>query len=91
MRSLHGEIFRAKALGITKLGCPRINKDIDKLVNFKGRTWGGTEINHSDILSRTLEIALPDIKLTPQQISAINASKIYAKSKGVDLIITVVR
>ena len=69
----------------------RINKDINKVVNFAGRRWGGTDITLDDISSRTIEVALPPTKLTPPQAAAIGASREYAASKGVELIVTVVK
>ena len=69
----------------------KITADIDKLADFKGRTWGETDISLKDITSKTLEIVIPPTPLTPAQVAAINSAEVYAASKDIELIITIVR
>lgn len=67
----------------------RINKDVDKLAAFNGMRWGKTDIKSGSIKKRTLLMVLPDVTLSKSQTQAINDSIQYAKSKGVEIQITV--
>ena len=68
-----------------------LKKDIDQLVGFSGNTSGRIIIKSNQIKSRALEVAIPDAPLTTAQKQALNAAKTYAKSKGVTIVLTVVK
>jgi hypothetical protein len=68
----------------------KLTSYIDKLDEFPGTKWGGVD-TQGNIIKKALEIAIPNIPLNDAQKAAIDAAKEYAKSKGIDLIITVIK
>ena len=65
----------------------QIKKDIDALDAFSGRKWNGFEISSSDITGKQLQIVVPDVELSGEQIQSINNATKYANEKGIDIII----
>ena len=65
----------------------RINAYVNDLAKFNGDEWGDKLVKPADITRRVLKIAIPKNSLSDVQRAAINAAKIRAKGRGVDLII----
>ena len=68
-----------------------IEKDVDSLINYKGSEDVRVIITDEMIKDRQLQLVVPDISLTENQIRAINNAVKYAQSKKVEIIITVAR
>lgn len=67
----------------------QLKNDIDNLDSFKGRKWNGITVRSSDINIKQLQIVLPDIEPTSQQVTAISNAIEYAQNKGIEIIITI--
>ena len=59
--------------------------------DFTWKQWGGKKVDMKDYSSKKLEIAVQDMKITAEQRSGIEMVKAYAKEKGIEVIITVVK
>ena len=64
---------------------------MDNLDDFTWKQWGGKKVDMKDYSSKKLEIAVQDMKITAEQRSGIEMVKAYAKEKGIEVIITVVK
>ncbi|MBO8171535.1 MAG: hypothetical protein H0Z33_06585 [Bacillaceae bacterium] len=67
-----------------------IKRDIDKLNEFKDAYWNDIDINPNLYDTKTLQIALPDVKLTGTQVDSLNRAIDYARGLKIDVVITVV-
>jgi hypothetical protein len=61
----------------------RINTYVNKLVNYKGWTWGTIDIQESQIMGRTLKLIVPKGAMTSTQRAAIEAAGSRAEGIGV--------
>ena len=66
-----------------------LTKYVNSVASFNGRQWGNANVPASQITSRALELAVPSLGTAAQQAALQNVAA-YAKSVGVDLIITVI-
>lgn len=69
----------------------KLRRDADELDDFTWKQWGGKKVDVKDYSSKKLEIAMQDIKITAEQRSGIKMVKEYAKEKGIEVTITVVK
>ena len=69
----------------------KLRRDVDNLDDFTWKQWGGKKVDMKDYSSKKLEIAVQDMKITAEQRSGIEMVKAYAKEKGIEVIITVVK
>ena len=71
---------------LTKLKafCNQLNK-------FDGVRWNGVTVQSSDFDSKVLELVIPDIQLSSEQLQAIIDAKTYAQSLGLTMKIIVGR
>ena len=65
-----------------------INGYVDKVASFQGASWGGVEIDSSEVVVRQLQLAVPQGAATAAQQAALNAAVSRAQGMGVNLIIT---
>ena len=63
---------------------------INSLASFDGAAYGDYDIGPGMITSRVLNVAIPDVGLTPAQSAAFNAAVSYGASVNVQVITTVV-
>ena len=63
---------------------------MDELDDFRWKQWGGKKWM-KDYSSKKLEIAMQDIKITAEQRKGLEMVKEYAKEKGIEITITVVK
>lgn len=69
----------------------KLRRDVDELDNFRRKNWNGKKVNENDYWSKKLEIAIQDMKITAEQRSGIEMVREYAKEKGIEITITVVK
>jgi hypothetical protein len=69
----------------------QVDKYVDDVASFVGQPTGPIRIASTDVKSRTLELAIPDQQLSVAQNQALDDAIVYAKSKGVSLVLTVVQ
>lgn len=69
----------------------KLRRDMDELDNFRRKNWNGKKVNENDYWSKKLEIAIQDMKITAEQRSGIEMVREYAKEKGIEITITVVK
>jgi len=67
-----------------------LQKYIDKVAGFKGDVWMKSRVDEYDIAVRQLEIAIPRAA-TPEQQLVLAQMADYAQSKGVEMIVRIVR
>lgn len=65
-----------------------MRKDINSLVEFKGKVHNGIEITADQIKSRTLEVVVPNLG-NIQQRNALNKAINYGQKQGVEVKIVV--
>jgi hypothetical protein len=76
-----------------------LRRYIRELRDFEKNYFKGKEeiirenvtLNLSDYKSKILEVAIPDVKLSKQQLQCLENAKTYAKSLNMKLLITVVK
>ena len=59
-----------------------VKRYIDKVADFKGRSWGGVSIREKDIKNKTLDLVVPPTKNKAQQKTLAELVD-YGKTKGV--------
>ena len=65
----------------------RLSNYVDRVANFAGDELGSTQIAANEIKGRALHLAIPDGSLTNMQWRVIEAMKVRAKSRGVEILI----
>lgn len=65
-------------------------KNIDDLEAFEKRSWRHTTINIDDYDYKQLEVAIPKITISKDQKNGLEQAVKYAKSKNINVKITVV-
>ena len=68
-----------------------IKKDIDAIASFEPFDYGGTRIGKLQVAERRLQIVVPNVELSSDQIQAINMAIDYGRNSGVKIQITVGR
>ena len=69
----------------------KLRRDVDALDDFTIGTRKGIDVTLEDYSSKKLEIAIPDMKITAEQQRGLEMVKEYAKEKGIEITITVVK
>ena len=69
----------------------KLRRDVDDLDDFTWKQWGGKKVDMKDYSSKKLEIAVQDMKITAEQRNGIEMVREYAKEKGIEITITVVK
>ncbi|WP_314653486.1 hypothetical protein [uncultured Selenomonas sp.] len=69
----------------------KLRRDVDVLDDFTIGTRKGIDVTLEDYSSKKLEIAIPDMKITAEQQRGLEMVKEYAKEKGIEITITVVK
>ena len=69
----------------------KLRRDVDELDNFRRKNWNGKKVDKNDYWSKKLEIAIQDMKITAEQRNGIEMVREYAKEKGFEITITVVK
>ena len=69
----------------------KLRRDVDALDDFTIGTRKGIDVTLEDYSSKKLEIAIPDMKITAEQQRGLEMVKEYAKEKGIEIAITVVK
>lgn len=64
-----------------------INKYVDSLNGFVGRSWGGYTVSPGRIRSRVLDVGIPQGIANSEQIQGLRQVVAYARSKGVSVLI----
>lgn len=67
---------------------------IDKLAEFDGKTWGGVRIRPGDVKRRVLDLAIPDMPLSDEQIKLLKELQEHATKqvgKHLELTFTVIK
>ena len=64
---------------------------MDELDDFKTKTWAKIEVTPERYSSKALEIVIPDMKITMEQQKGIEMVKEYAKDRGIETTVTVVK
>ncbi|MCO6464986.1 MAG: hypothetical protein J5I53_00060 [Bradyrhizobiaceae bacterium] len=68
----------------------QLEKYVDDLAGFNGRTWGGDVVKGSDITKRVLEVGIPK-GASNSVVQQIQEAGKYAASKGIEMNVRVVR
>jgi hypothetical protein len=70
----------------------RLNKYVDEVAQFKGARWGGDEVKESQIIGRSLSLAIPKGSMSAAQREAIEIVRMRARMTNmyapVDIYIT---
>ena len=69
----------------------KLRRDVDALDDFTIGTRKGIDVTLEDYSSKKLEIAIPDMKITAEQQRGLEMVKEYAKEKGIEISITIVK
>ena len=69
----------------------KLRRDVDELDDFKTKTWAKIEVTPERYSSKALEIVIPDMKITMEQQKGIEMVKEYAKDRGIETTVTVVK
>ena len=69
----------------------KLRRDVDALDDFTIGTRKGIDVTLEDYSSKKLEIAIPDMKITAEQQRGLEMVKEYAKEKGIEISITLVK
>jgi len=69
----------------------KLRRDVDKLDSFTEKEWNDVSLKIGDYSSKKLEIAVQDMKITAEQQRGLEMVKEYAKEKGIEITITLVK
>lgn len=69
----------------------KLRRDVDALDEFKEAADKKRNISPKDYSAKKLEIAVQDMKITAEQQRGLEMVKEYAKEKGIEISITVVK
>ena len=69
----------------------KLRRDVDALDDFTWKQWKGQRVDVKDYSSKKIEIAVQDMKITAEQQRGLEMVKEYAKEKGIEITITVVK
>ena len=68
----------------------KILKDASTLKSFDGKTWDGTTIRASQYDKKVLQIILPDMSISAQQMLELQAAEVYIENEyKIQLLLTV--
>lgn len=68
-----------------------LRRDVDELEGFTFGRLKGIIVSTEDYSSKKLEIAIPDMGITVEQRKGLEMIKEYARDKGIETTITVVK
>jgi len=69
----------------------KLRRDVDALDDFTWKQWKGQRVDVKDYSSKKIEIAVQDMKITAEQQRGLEMVKEYAKEKGIEISITLVK
>jgi hypothetical protein len=64
---------------------------VDDLAGFNGKEWGGIKVITDGNTKKSLELALPPVELSKSQAEQLAKITDYAKQKGIDIIVKIVK
>ncbi|SET36665.1 endonuclease toxin domain-containing protein, partial [[Clostridium] polysaccharolyticum] len=68
----------------------QLARNVRQLEGFSGKVWSEQEVLLKDYDAKVLQIAISKAIITGEQKLAFDAVKLYAKEKGIKIIVTVV-
>ena len=68
----------------------QLAKYVKQLDGFTAKRWSRTVVEVMDYNSKVLHIAIPKVSITGEQKFAFDAVKLYAKERGIKIIVSVV-
>ena len=68
----------------------KLKADLDDLAAFRQKTWGKVDLRTTDYHMKELEVAIPNMNMSKEQLKGIEDAKAYATEHGISMKITVV-